>query len=151
MLSRKQRFQGLKASLTLPLLPWFEMTLGRAISSSGEASTKGSMPGSNDTPDAWERDLALAEHERREAVYEARQGEGDRPSAVPAIPPLRVPTIPGLGTPRDQLPTFDDLTSADPTRAKPARWKLVLALAAALGGLGELARQVSALLTAHGK
>ncbi len=96
--------------------------------------------------------LALAQHRRRQALYEAREAHGERPSAVPPVPlPARVPTIPGLGTPRDKLPTFDDLTSSDPLRAKPARWKLILALAAALGGLGELARQVSGLLSNHGK
>lgn len=143
MLSRKRRFLGLKASLTLQSLPSFEMTPERMIWKSGEGSTRGNMPVSDD----WERELALAEQARREALYEAREGEGDRPSAVPAVPaPGALPALP-----RDKLPTFDDLTSADPARAKPARWKLVLALVFALSGLGELARQVSGLLASQGK
>jgi hypothetical protein len=92
--------------------------------------------------------LALAQHARRQAMYEAREAHGDRPSDVPELAPVPAPPV---SRGRDKLPTFDDLTSSDPTRAKPAHWKLVLALAAALGGLGELARQLSGLLTAHGK
>ncbi len=80
--------------------------------------------------------LALAAHERQQALYEAREAHGERPSAVPELPQAR-----------DSMPTLDDLTSADPKRARPARWKLVLGLVAALGGLGELARQLSALFT----
>ncbi len=82
--------------------------------------------------------LALAAHSRRHALYEAREAHGERPSAVPELPPAR-----------DSMPTLDDLTSPDPARARPARWKLVLALAAALGGLGELARQIAGLVGKH--
>lgn len=98
--------------------------------------------------DQYERDLAQIEHERREAIYDARDAEGDRPSSIvlEPIPPLRVPTIPGLGEPRDKLPTLDDLTGPE---APKARWRLVLALVAALGGLGELARQLVTLLGKH--
>lgn len=98
----------------------------------------------SDKPKSLRERLALAQHARRHALYEAREAHGERPSTVPELPEPSA-------LPRDELPTFDDLTSADPARAKPARWKLVLALAAALGGLGELARQVSGLLSAHGK
>ncbi len=95
MLSKKQRLRGLKASLTLPYLDSFPMTIESGASSIGAGSTSETMP-VND----WERDLALAEQARREAVYEARDAEGDRPSALPSLPPARAPqeTLPD-GTP----------------------------------------------------
>lgn len=89
--------------------------------------------------DEYERELAQVEHERREAIYDARDAEGDRPSAIVLEPaPLPAPA-------RDKLPTLDDLTGPE---APKARWRLILALAAALGGLGELARQIANLITA---
>lgn len=106
------------------------------------------------------RRLARVQHERRQAIYEARDAQGDRPTPViprPArlpdfthVPARRVPTLDGLGPARDKLPTLDDLTSDDEKLARPARWRLVLALVAAMGGLGELARQLVGLFT-HGK
>lgn len=81
--------------------------------------------------------LAVAQHERRHAIYDV----SGTPSEIP--PPPRVPAFPEA---RDRLPTLDDLTGPE---APKARWKLVLALAAALGGLGELARQVATLLGKH--
>lgn len=89
------------------------------------------------------RQLAVVEHARRQAIYDARDAHGDRPTPV-IPPPPRVPTFPA---PRGELPTLDELTGPAAPRA---RWRLVLALAAALGGLGELARQVAGLFT-HGK
>lgn len=88
--------------------------------------------------------LALAAHNRRQALYEARQAHGERPSRVPELTAAPV-LAPAPAPARDSMPTLDDLTSSDPVRAKPARWRLVLVIVAALGGLGELARQVSAL------
>lgn len=78
MPSKKQRLRGLKASLTLQSLDSFPMTLGSETSNAGEETTRGNMPGSD-----WDRELALAEQARREAIYEARDAEGDRPSALP--------------------------------------------------------------------
>jgi hypothetical protein len=74
--------------------------------------------------------LATAQQERREAIYEAREAHGDRPSEVP-------------DPPRDKLPTLDDLTGPNAPRA---RWQLILAAAAGLSALGELARQIIGLV-----
>ena len=94
--------------------------------------------------ESYERDLAQVEQERREAIYDARDAEGDRPSAI-VLEPAPGQHAPA-GAPRDKLPTLDDLTGPE---APKARWRLVLALAAALGGLGELAREIAALLGKH--
>ncbi len=91
--------------------------------------------------DDFERELAQIEHDRREAIYDARDAEGDRPSAI-----VLEPIPPAPAAPRDKLPTLDDLTGPE---APKARWKLVLALVAALGGLGELARQIAGLFGKH--
>ena len=94
-------------------------------SSNGGATTKETMsgpsngsarPGPVEAVSDMRRRLALVEQERRQAVYEARDAEGDRP------------TLPGIG--RDKLPTLDDLTDSGPT-GRIARWKLVLAAVAA--------------------
>ena len=84
--------------------------------------------------------LAVLEHERRQAIYEAREAHGDTPTMPP---PARVPTLDGIGPARDKLPTLDDLTGPD---APKARWKLVLAVAAGLASLGECARQIVELV-----
>lgn len=77
--------------------------------------------------------LAVAEHERRHAIYEAREEHGERPSAVPAMPP------------RDKLPTFDDLTAPGPAGWR-ARWRLVLAVSGALVALAGAVQQLISLL-----
>ncbi len=79
--------------------------------------------------------LAVLEHERRQAIYDAREAMGDRPSSLPVLKP-----------PRPSLPSVDDLIGPE---APKARWKLVLAVGSALLGLGELARQIAGLLGKH--
>jgi len=81
--------------------------------------------------------LAVVQHERREALYEAREAHGESPS----IPPP--PRVPSELVPRDKLPTLDDLTGPD---APKARWKLAVAAVTSLVGLSELARQIVALV-----
>lgn len=140
MQNRKQPFHGLKASLTLRSLASGNLPIASTRWSAGEASTQGTTPVSSD----YERDLAQIEHERREAIFDARDAEGDRPSAIVLEPIPGPPRLPGEA--RDKLPTLDDLTGPE---APKARWRLVLALVAALGGLGELARQLVTLLGKH--
>lgn len=96
------------------------------------------MPGSNGHGTTAQR-LAQAAHERREAIFEA-----GAESVIPGPP--RVPTMHGLGEPRDKLPTLDDLTSEDEARARPARWKLVVSAVGALAALAEVARQLVGLI-----
>src|SRR5512146_340476 len=117
----------------------FGMISDSTISNSGGANMNDSTRGSNgsgrlgpvEAVQDMRRRLALVQHNRRHAIFEARDAHGDRPT--PAIPrPPRLPTFPPA---RDKLPTLDDLTDSDAPKARAARWKLVLALAAALGGL----------------
>ena len=70
-----------------------------------------------------ERRLAVAAHERRQALFAAREAHGDRPTEPPAA--------------RGALPSVDDLIDSGPT-GKRARWKLVLAVASALVSLAGL-------------
>lgn len=75
--------------------------------------------------------LAVAQHERRQAVYEA--------SGTPSeLPPA------SLVLPRDKLPTFDDLIGPE---APKARWKLAVAAVAALTTLAGLAQQLLSLIS----
>ena len=76
---------------------------------------------------ALDRELALAEQARREAIYDARDAEGDRPSALPSFgepPPVRGP-----------LETLPDGT--------PVTWKRTIALVAlAISALAGIVQQV---------
>lgn len=74
--------------------------------------------------------LAVAQHERRQAVYEA----SGTPSELPPAP---------LVLPRDKLPTLDDLIGPE---APKARWKLVAAGVAGLVSLAEAVRQIVELV-----
>ncbi len=110
-----------------------------------ERTSGSDRPGPVGAVQDMRRRLARVQHERRQAIFDARDAHGDRPT--PVIPrPSRVPTFNGIGPARDKLPTLDDLTGPD---APKARWKLVIALVAALGGLGELARQIATLVGKH--
>jgi hypothetical protein len=81
--------------------------------------------------------LAVVQHERRQAIYEA--GAASEP------PPMHTPTLNGIGPARDKLPTLDDLLS-DGIPARKARWRLVIAAVAGLVSLAEVARQLVALV-----
>jgi hypothetical protein len=85
--------------------------------------------------------LAVAQQARREAIYDARVAQGDRPSSLPSLPPP-----PRLPRPRASLPSVDELIGPE---APKARWKLALAVGSALVGLVELVRQVAGLVGKH--
>lgn len=74
--------------------------------------------------------LAVAQHERRQAIYEASGTPSELPPAPLVIPP------------RDKLPTLDDLTGPE---APKARWRLAVAAVAALTTLAGLAQQLFSL------
>lgn len=76
--------------------------------------------------------LAVAQHERRTAIYEASGTPSELPPAPLVIPP------------RDKLPTFDDLIGPE---APKARWKLAVAAVAALTTLAGLAQQLLSLIS----
>lgn len=75
--------------------------------------------------------LAVAQHERRQAIYDASGTPSELPPAPLVIPP------------RDKLPTLDDLTGPE---APKARWKLVAAGVAGLVSLAEAVRQIVELV-----
>lgn len=82
--------------------------------------------------------LALAQHARREAIFDAREARGELPTIPPPAP---LPNLPPRM--RASLPSVDELVGPD---APKARWKLVLALGAGLMSLAELARQIVELV-----
>ncbi len=88
--------------------------------------------------------LAVAQQARREAIYDARVAQGDRPSSLPSLPPP--PRVPAVPPARASLPSVDELIGPD---APKARWKLVLAGVSALAALAEVVRQVAGLLGKH--
>ncbi len=91
------------------------------------------MPSSNGHGTTRQR-LAVAQHERREAIA-STAGKPTNPCGT---------TLKGIGpSPRDKLPTLDDLTGPDAPRA---RWKLVAAGVGALMALAEIARQIVAIV-----
>lgn len=83
------------------------------------------------------RRLALVQHERRQAIYDARKAAGDRPSTVPEVKAAEAH--------RGKLPSVDELVASG-VPGRTARWRLVAAIGGAVVALAEVVRELWALL-----